>query len=204
MEEKIQISQDELYQFLTDHNLIITRLGELIGLGIGSMSACFNHKLANGEPRYFTRQSVAKINEAMPQIAYEVERRRVVFNMANNKSKQRRVQFDPGCVEQMRALGTYFKVDAMVQRVLGWKAVKSRKVLFAPSSTMYGHVTPDDVRRVNEELMFVSFWLQRHEVVVHDSCSSSSSSEKEEPGASLSEEEIQQMYEEEMMLTDME
>jgi hypothetical protein len=176
MEEKIRISQDELYQFMTDHNLIITRLGELIGLGIGSMSACFKHMLANGKPRYFTRQSVAKINEALPQIAFEVERRRVVFNTANNSSKQRKTMFDTGCVEQLKALGVYIKVDAMCQRVLGWKAVKSRKVLFAPSSTMYGHVTPEDVRRVNEELMFVSFWLQRHEVVADDGSSDSSSS----------------------------
>ena len=165
MEEKIQITQDELYQFLNDHNLIITRLGELIGLGIGSMVGCFKHLLANGEPRYFTRQSVAKINNALPQIAYEVERRRVVFNMANNTGKQKKAMFDPGCVEQLKALGTYFKVDAMCQRVLGWKPVKSRKVLFAPSSSMYGHVKPEDVCRINEELMFVSFWLQRHEVV---------------------------------------
>ena len=42
------------------------------------------------------------------------------------------------------ALGTYFKVDAMVQRVLGWKAVKSRKVLFAPSSgcAVYSGIAP--------------------------------------------------------------
>ena len=77
MEEKTQITQDELYRFMQSHNLIITRLGEKIGLGIGSMSACFNHFLANGEPRYFTSQSVAKINEALPQMAFEVERRRV-------------------------------------------------------------------------------------------------------------------------------
>ena len=173
MEEKIQISQDDLYQFLLEHNMIITRLGELIGLGIGSMVGCFKHLLANGEPRYFTRQSIAKINEALPQIAYEVERRRVVFNMANNVGKQKKSVFDPGCVDQFKALGQWFKVDAMCQRVLGWKPVKSRKVLFAPSSTMYGHITPDDVRRVNEELMFVSFWLQRHEVVSDNGSGSS-------------------------------
>lgn len=173
MEEKIQITQDDLYQFLLEHNMIITRLGELIGLGIGSMVGCFKHLLANGEPRYFTRQSIAKINEALPQIAFEVERRRVVFNMANNVGKQKKSAFDPGCVEQLKALGTYFKVDAMCQRVLWWKPVKSRKVLFAPSSTMYGHITPDDVRRVNEELMFVSFWLQRHEVVADNGSGSS-------------------------------
>lgn len=165
MEEKIQISQDELYQFLLEHNMIITRLGELIGLGIGSMVGCFKHLLANGEPRYFTRQSIAKINEALPQIAFEVERRRVVFNMANNQGKKKKSMFDPGCVEQLREVGQWFKVDALCQRVLGWKPVKSRKVLFAPSSTMYGHITPDDVRRINEELMFVSYWMQRHEVV---------------------------------------
>ena len=173
MEEKIQISQDDLYQFLLEHNMIITRLGELIGLGIGSMSACFKHMLANGEPRYFTRQSIAKINEALPQIAFEVERRRVVFNMANNVGKQKKSAFDPGCVEQLKEVGQWFKVDALCQRVLGWKPVKSRKVLFAPSSTMYGHITPDDVRRVNEELMFVSFWLQRHEVVADNDSGSS-------------------------------
>lgn len=173
MEEKIQISQDDLYQFLLEHNMIITRLGELIGLGIGSMVGCFKHLLANGEPRYFTRQSIAKINEALPQIAYEVERRRVVFNMGNNVGKRKKSVFDPGCVDQFKALGQWFKVDAMCQRVLGWKPVKSRKVLFAPSSTMYGHITPDDVRRVNEELMFVSFWLQRHEVVSDNGSGSS-------------------------------
>lgn len=183
MEEKIQITQDDLRDFFNGHNLIVTRLGELIGLGIGSMSACFKHMLANGEPRYFTRQSVAKINQALPQIAYEVERRRVVFNMANIDEKKK-LQFDPGCVEQLKALGAYFKVDAMCQRVLGWKAVKSKKVLFAPSSPMYGHVTPDDVRRINEELMFVSFWLQRHEVVARDG-NQSAAPEKEQESTNV-------------------
>lgn len=175
--DKEQISQDELYQFMTDHNLIITRLGELIGLGIGSMSACFNHFLANGEPRYFTRQSVAKINQALSQIAFEVERRRVVFNTAVNADKQKKKVFDPGCVAQFKALGTHFKVDAMCQRVLGWKAVKVRKVLFAPSSTMHGHITQEDVRRMNDELQFVSFWLQHREVVAEGDSSNSASSD---------------------------
>ena len=174
MEEKIQISQDDLYQFLLEHNMIITRLGELIGLGIGSMSGCFKHLLANGDPRYFTRQSIAKINEALPQIAFEVERRRVVFNMANNVGKQKKSVFDPGCVEQLKEVGRWFKVDAMCQRVLGWSPVKSRKVLFAPSSSMYGHITPEDVRRINEEIMFVSYWMQRHEVVANNDGSDSS------------------------------
>lgn len=172
MEEKIQITQDELRDFMAAHNLIVTRLGELIGLGIGSMSACFNHFLANGEPRYFTRQSVAKINQSLPQMAYEIERRRVVFNIANTGDKPRKKVFDPGCVEQLRSLGDYFKIDALCQRVMGWKPVKSRKVLFAPSSAMHGHITQDDVRLVNEEIMFVSFWLQRHEVVAQGSDSS--------------------------------
>jgi hypothetical protein len=167
MEEKKQISQDELYQFMLKHNLIITRLGEMVGLGIASMSACFKHMLANGEPRWFTRQTVAKINQALPQIAYEIECKRLTFNAANNIGKQHKSMFDPGCVEQLKALGTHFKVDAMCQRVLGWKEVSSRKILFAPSSSMYGHITPANVNAINEEIMFVSFWLQRHEVVAN-------------------------------------
>lgn len=164
MEEKIKISDDELYQFLKDHNIIYTRLAEMIGLSTPSMTSCFKHLLSNGVPRHFTRKSLELINQSLPQMAYEVERGRVVFNTASKDREQKGKSFDKGCVEQIRALGRWFKVDAMCQRVLGWKAVKSRKVLFAPSSPIYGHVTPDDVRHLNEELMFVSFWLQKHEV----------------------------------------
>jgi len=167
MEEKKQISQDELYQFMLTHNLIITRLGEMVGLGIASMSSCFKHMLANGEPRWFTRKTVERINQALPQMAYEIERKRLVFNTSGNADSKRSQIFDPGCVEQLKDLGTYFKVDAMCQRVLGWKKVSSRKILFAPSSSMYGHITPANVSSINEEIMFVSFWLQRHEVVAN-------------------------------------
>jgi len=174
MEAKILITQDELYQFMLAHNLVTKRLGELIGLTDVSLSSCFkHHKNNSGRPRRFTRRQVASINEALPQMAYEVARRRVFFNAANDTSKSAKRMFDPGCVEQFKRVGEYFNLTAMVVRVLGWTKQWKGNVINSPTNGSYGHITPEDVNAVNEELEYVSSWLGRHEVVPTDDDSSS-------------------------------
>lgn len=166
MEGKISITQDELYQFLLDHNSTTIRLGELIGLNEVSLSSCFNHyKNNDGRPRYFTSRQIEAINTALPQMAFEVARRRVFFNAANNTSKSAKRIFDPGCVPQFKQVGEYFNLTALTIRVLGWGPRKKNAVIDSPANGCYGHITPDDVKALNDELDYVSHWLEHHEVM---------------------------------------
>lgn len=177
MEQKITITQDELYEFLLAHNIVTIRLGEMIGLAEVSLSSCFkHHKNNDGRPRYFTRRQVEAINEALPRLSYEVARRRIVFNPANNTSKSAKRVFDPGCVPQFKAVGEYFNLSALTVRVLGWNKRKKDIVINSPSNGSYGHITPDDVKLINDELDYVSYWLSTRQVLQNDSSSSSDDS----------------------------
>lgn len=170
MIEKTTVTQDELYEFLLAHNVTTMRLGELIGLTDVSLCSCFkHHKNNSGRPRRFTPKQIADINSALPKMAREISNRRVTFNAANNTSKSEKRMFDPGCVEQFKRVGEYFSLTALTVRLLGWSKQRKSIVINAPGNGSYGHITPDDVDRINAELQEVSNWLLGHEVIPNDS-----------------------------------
>lgn len=176
--QKLQYSQDDLYQYLLAHNITVKRLGELINQSDTAMSSGFKHHIVNGKRHSFPVFIIRRINEALPVMAREITARRVTFNPDNNISRRASQKFDPGCVEQFQRVGEYFNLTAILERVLGWSKRRKNDVICTPSSKVYGHITEDEVRVINTELLAVAGVLENIEVVPDESASSSSSSDQ--------------------------
>jgi len=162
---KIQVSQDILRDFIRDHDLKLVRLAELTGLSEASINVCFRHrKGTNGLPRTFTSQNIQKINEALPQIADALQGCILKFGgdtFDNNRGKT----YDRALVKPMKKLGEWFKLTALVKRILGWNQDKKEATLVSPSSKRYGCITKEDADRLNAELLSVAAVLSSYEVV---------------------------------------
>ena len=166
-EEKEQITQDQLYQFFTDHNLKLVRLAELTGLSEASINVCFKHSPGtNGQPRVFTRRAVRKINAALEIMAQEIKSCRLDFESNKVKPNQRGKVYAPGLLEPIKTkIGYYFNITKMVEGILGWNYIKKHNVLDSNTGKAYGCITKDDADRLNLELMIVSNMLACCEVV---------------------------------------
>lgn len=166
---KVQVSPDTLYKYLTEHGLTISRLAELMGTSNASLTSCFNHKLINnGVPRQFTAQNIDRLNEAISQLASELRQSMLTFD---NTRKPNRLgnTYDPALVEPIkRQVGRYFNINILTAKVLGWKPHKKHNVLETVTGNVYGCITREDCDRINAELLSVAGVLSSYEVVAED------------------------------------
>ena len=164
--EKVKISSDTLYQFLTEHGVKLVRIAELTRLSEASINSCFRHHLINnGVPRTFTRYTLRRLNAAIEQIANELRSLTLVFGSELVYTNQRGNTYDPALVEPMKRIGEYMNLSALVERVLGWNRSKKDNVLVTRSSKVYGCISQSDVDRINAELLSVANVLSSYEVV---------------------------------------
>lgn len=161
---KAKMTQDELYQYLLEHNIIISRLGELVGLSDTAMSNAFKHHIVNGKRHYFPAKKVVLINTALPVMAREIASRILVFNPANNISTVSSRCYDPECLPQLRKVGEYFSLIKFTARVLGWSLPKKDSV-FSTANRNYGHISSLDAELINAELLAVAGTLGNIELL---------------------------------------
>lgn len=177
MNEKVQISQDTLYDYWMKNDLKLVRLAQLTGLSEASINVCFRHHPGtNGQPRVFTRQAIAKINEALPKIAAEIRGCVMTFGSDKVFKNQRGKVYDPALVEPMKRIGDYINITAMTNKVLGWSQNKKECVLVTKKSKVYGCITEEEVQTVNTYLLSVSGVLAGWELVESEPGGSSSDS----------------------------
>lgn len=162
--EKATMTQDQFYQFLLDHNLTISRLGELIGQSDVAMSQAFKHYIVNGKPCYFSAEKLQRINDALPQWADAIQSRLMQFHSENNISTVASRCYDPSCIEQLRSVGNHFNLTGLTARVLSWGASKKSSI-FTPSHKNYGHISQQDVTAINTELLAVAGVLRSIQIV---------------------------------------
>lgn len=179
---KKQISQDELYSYLTDHGVKLSRLAKLMGVSAGMVIACFNHNIGkDGKPRSFTSSGLPKLNEALQQMASELAQFNLPFGSDQTFTNQRGATYDPALVPIIKNdVGCYFKLNVVCKNVLGWNEYREKAVFCTPSSKVYGCISRDDVQRINAELRSIAAVLESYEVVP-DGGSSSDSSEGLQP-----------------------
>ena len=169
MDKKVQISQDVLYQYLTEHGIKLVRIAELIGISEASVNSCFkHHKDAYGNPRSFTRYNIRKLNGAIEQIATELRGYMLTFGSDQTFTNQRGKTYDPALIEPMKKIGNLLNLTALVIRVLGWNQNKKENTLVSPSSKNYGCITREDADRINAELLAVAGVLSSYEVVADE------------------------------------
>lgn len=161
---KVQMTQDQFYHLLLDRNLIISRLGALIGQSDVAMSQAFKHYIVNGKPHSFSPDKLQRINDALPRWADSIQSCLMQFHPENNISTVPTRCYDPSCLEQLRSVGEHFNLTALTARILGWKKSKKESV-FTPTNKNYGHITQQDVIAINTELLSVAGVLRNIEVI---------------------------------------
>ncbi len=168
--EKVKISSDTLYKFLTEHNVKQVRIAEKMGISVASLTSCFKHQLINnGVPRNFTVQNINRMNVAISQIAAELRMCLLTFGSDKTYTNQRGVTYDPALVAPLKRIGKYMNLTALVARVLGWNQDKKETTIVSPSSKNYGNITREDADRINAELLSVAGVLSSYEVVADES-----------------------------------
>ncbi|MBQ7180079.1 MAG: hypothetical protein IJR87_02160, partial [Bacteroidaceae bacterium] len=181
MAQKVQISQDTLYQYITEHGIKLVRLAELTGLSEASINSCFKHQIINkGTPRSFTAKAVVKLNAALEQIADNLRGSILTFGSDQTYTNQRGKTYDPELVEPLKQIGELLNLTALVGRVLGWSKDKKENVLVTKSSKVYGNISEDDVNRINAELLSIAGVLSSYEVVPDEGSSETINTDKQD------------------------
>lgn len=163
--EKVQVTQDTLYEYLLAHDVILSRLAELIGKAPEVVMSCFkHHKDWHGRPRKFNAEHIAAINKALPVIASELQARLLTFGSERTYTNNRGKTYDPALVDQLNGLGKYLNITALVTRLLGWSKGKKSAVFCQPSSKAYGNISEADMIIINNEILSIVGVLSSYEV----------------------------------------
>lgn len=167
MEQKLQVTSDTLYAYLTEHGVTITRLSEITGVSVPTINSCFlHHKMADGTPRRFTAKVLDKLNAALVQMSADIRGCLLTFGSEQTFTNQRGKTYDPALVDAIKnGVGRYFNVNKLCENVLGWNKSKKHNVLETVTGRAYGCISKDDADRINAELLSVAAVLSSYEVV---------------------------------------
>ena len=167
--EKVKVSSETLLKYLTDHNVKLARLAELMGISGASLTSCFKHQIINkGVPRQFTAQNLERMNEALPQLASELRGSMLIFGTGETRTGQKGKVYDSALVDQMKRIGQYMNLTALVYRVLGWSQDKKESILVTKNSKVHGNITREDADLINTELLSVAGVLSSYEVIANN------------------------------------
>lgn len=168
--EKVMITQDTLFQYITEHNIKLVRLAELTGLSEASINSCFKHQIINkGVPRSFTSQGIKNLNVAIGQLASELRQCLLTFG-GDVFENQRGKIYDRSLVEPIKkGVARYFNINPFLERILGWSKVKKHNTLETNTGKAHGCITREDADRINAELLSVAGYLSNVEVVPDES-----------------------------------
>ena len=155
---KEKVSQDYLLEYLTQHNVNLNRLSDLMGVSNGSMMGAFRHDPnRHGKPMKFSAANIEKMNEALATLACQIRSGLVTFGSAETYTNKRSGEtYDPATVPQLRALQRWFKLGPFFQRVVGWTQSRTTSSLYSTTARAYGTITADQVSRIDTELLAVA------------------------------------------------
>lgn len=162
----MKMSQDALYKYLTDHDVKVIRIAELMGKTPASIISNFRHHAnAHGNPRRFSVENCRQLTEALHVIASELRRCVMTFGTEKMYTNKHGRTYDPGLVQPMKRVGELLSLTSLVYRLLDWKEGKKMNILCSPSCKVYGNISEDDVMKINAEVLAVAGVLENVEVV---------------------------------------
>ncbi|MFW5563376.1 MAG: hypothetical protein ACOCNX_00615 [Prevotella sp.] len=166
---KMKMSQDQLYKYLMDHDVKLSRLAEQMGLSLTAVSAYFRH-LPNmhGNPRTFSVDNIKKLNDAIRSFSQELRACLLHFGTDKMYTNKHGRTYDPGMIDAINRLGKYINTTALIYRLLGWNKSKKANVFGASTNKNYGNISKDDVDVLNVEILSVAGFLNNVEVVPDD------------------------------------
>lgn len=166
MQNKIKISQDELYKYLCDHDVKVSRIAKLMDVSPSVITECFKHSNnRHGNPRYFSVENIRKLNEALEKFAEQLRSCLVTFGSDKMYTNSCGRVYDPGMIEPLNNLGEMVNLLTLIQRVLGWSKAKKVSVFSIPASKAYGNISESDVAKINAEILAVAGVLDGVEVM---------------------------------------
>lgn len=160
------MSQDQLYKYITEHDVKFSRLAEQMGISPTAVSSYFRH-LPNmhGNLRTFSVDNIKKLNDAIRGFSQELRACLLHFGTGQMYTNKHGRTYDPGMIEAINRLGKYINTTALLCRMLGWSKSKKANVFGASTSKNYGNISQEDVDVLNVEVMSVAGFLENVEVV---------------------------------------
>ena len=168
MGRKIKVSTDKLYQFMKEHNMMTYVMSQYMGVSESIVRGCFKHDLnRHGKPLQFSEVNIQKMNEALPRLAVDLRGCLLSFGSEQTFTNRSGKVYDPAVAERIKeGMARFFNMRALTERLLGWNAQKCKARLASVSHQTYGHVSREDVDRLNDELVSVAGVLDCYEVVI--------------------------------------
>jgi len=175
--EKVKVSQDKLYEYLTVHNIKLARIAELMGKSLPVISSCFlHHQNRHGKPRCFSVDNILLLNNILPHIANELRDCLMTFGSEQTFTNSWGYTYDPALVASMKRVARYINIGPLTERLLDWSRSKCKNILTDSHSPVYGNIMEADILSINTELLSVAAVLENYEVVPDEDayeCSSS-------------------------------
>lgn len=163
---KTAVSQDFLYQYLTDHNIRMSFLAERMGVSEAIVSKSLRHKKDRlGHTMRLTPANIARLNAALPVIADELRASVLSFGSGQTFTNSWGRTYDPALRQPVLDLSRFFKTIPFLLRVVGWKRGKRDMTLVSRNSTVFGQITKDEADKINTELLSLAGVLSGYEVV---------------------------------------
>ena len=172
--EKKKVSQDFLYQFITERGINVSVLAEMVGLSTTMVNGCFRHnKDKNGNARNFPERTLPKLNAAIVKFAAELDCRKIKFGSDKTYTNNRGNTYDPETVDGIRNLMPHLKIQQFLHHTTGWSFPKICAVVYSPAAKAYGCISESDVNLINAAITEIVIVLDSIEVVTGDSSDSS-------------------------------
>ena len=168
-QQKIKMSQDALYKYLNDHDVKTIRIAELMGKTPAVVISNFrHHKNAHGNPRRFSVENIAQLNDALAVIAKELRGCVLTFGTEEKYTNNHGKTYDPGLINPLKRLGELLNLTGLITRLFGWKKSKKEAILSDASSKTYGNISESVVMAINAEILAIAGVLNNVEIIPDD------------------------------------
>ncbi len=164
--QKLKISQDELYKYLKEHGVKMSRIAENMKVSVSTVTSCFQHRINRlGKPLSFTVENISKLNESLGGLSEKLRSCVLKFGTSQMYTNKHGRTYDPGMIEPINQLGMYLNMTSVMGRLLGWNKKTKERVFGSPSSNNFGHISEEDVKAINIEIISVASFLDSVEVI---------------------------------------
>ena len=167
MTTRRQVTPDQLYRFLREHNIMDYILSQYMNVSESIVRGCFRHDLnRHGKPLHFSPDNIRRINDALPRLAHDIRACHIHFGQGETYVNRCGREYDRSIADQVKAgISRFFNVKELTARVLGWNLLKCKARLSSRGHQTYSNVSREDCDRLNDELVAVASILEGYEVI---------------------------------------
>lgn len=162
-----QVTTEQLYRFLREHDVMDYVLSQYMGVSESIVRGCFKHDLnRHGKPLQFSADNILKMNDALPRLAADIRACELHFGQGETFTNRCGREYDRSIAQQVKdGMMRFFSVKDFASRVLGWNVLKCKARLCSTGSVTYSNVERQDCERLNDELVAVASVLESYKVV---------------------------------------